>query len=333
MRGLSAALSFFIFLARFLGSLSIDYSCVFLYQNIKDMRFINIPSPSVLNVRGKGIRAIIELYGYVKEIFGCVPEDASEANLLVNSESLNLALSEAIAEKDAQIKKANSEIYTLKQAVGNLGGKVTYEYPDAVNGKSLGSLLLNNGTVRLTEDATSTSRIAGGVIASNKTTLSLNGKTLTFTGNSVKAVGAILLRGSQEFTVSGAGSLVSTEESPLIWCSSKNAVVTLGGSAKTVYQGNNPSAELVYCEYGTINITGGVYKNSGSRYLLNCKDANYRAGTAKIVVTGGKFYDFNPADNLAEGAGTSFVAEGYKSVASTVAEDGVEHTVYTVSKA
>ena len=66
--------------------------------------------------------------------------------------------------------------------------------------------------------------------------------------------------------------------------------------------------------------------------MLNCYDANYANGTAKIVVTGGKFYDFNPADNSAEGEHTSFVPAGYEAVASTVVEEGVEHTVYTVKK-
>lgn len=84
---------------------------------------------------------------------------------------------------------------------------------------------------------------------------------------------------------------------------------------------------------GTINISGGIFKNNGSPYLLNCYDANYRSGKAKIVVTGGKFYDFDPGNNTAEGPNTSFLAEGYTSVASTVVEEGVEHTVYTVKKA
>ncbi|MBO6254847.1 MAG: hypothetical protein J6O49_14570, partial [Bacteroidaceae bacterium] len=60
----------------------------------------------------------------------------------------------------------------------------------------------------------------------------------------------------------------------------------------------------------------------------NCYDANRAAGTAKIVVTGGKFYDFNPADNSAEGEHTNFVAEGYH---VEVSQDG-DSTVYTVKK-
>ena len=63
---------------------------------------------------------------------------------------------------------------------------------------------------------------------------------------------------------------------------------------------------------------------------MNCYDANRAAGTAKIVVYGGKFYDFNPADNTAEGEHTNFLAPGYHVETSTVTEEGVEHTVYTV---
>ena len=37
---------------------------------------------------------------------------------------------------------------------------------------------------------------------------------------------------------------------------------------------------------------------------------------AKINVTGGSFYKFNPADNVSEGAGTNFVSAGYDSKAS-----------------
>lgn len=54
----------------------------------------------------------------------------------------------------------------------------------------------------------------------------------------------------------------------------------------------------------------GPYRN----FLLNCYDTNYKNGTAKIFVTGGKFAGFDPADNYAEGNGTNFVVTGYKSV-------------------
>ncbi len=41
---------------------------------------------------------------------------------------------------------------------------------------------------------------------------------------------------------------------------------------------------------------------------------NYKNGTADIIVKGGTFVNFDPSDNAAEGAGTNFVAKGYKVV-------------------
>lgn len=77
-----------------------------------------------------------------------------------------------------------------------------------------------------------------------------------------------------------------------------------------------------------LTINGGYFANqtSNSNYLIDCIDSAYRAGTANVVVKGSSFLNFNPADNAAEGAGTNFVADGYKIVESTV-EGG---TLYTV---
>ena len=44
--------------------------------------------------------------------------------------------------------------------------------------------------------------------------------------------------------------------------------------------------------------------------MFNCVDANYVAGTAGITVNGGTFVGYDPRNNAAEGANTSFVASG-----------------------
>ena len=233
---------------------------------------------------------------------------------------------DALAEKEAEIKNANTDIYNLKKVVGNMGGAVVYEFPNAL-GTSFNTLMSNNGTVKLTADI-STGRYGPGILASNKVTLDLNNHNLTINVSDTTA--AIQTRGTQDMIIKGKG-ILNAGSGITVMANGKDSVITLSGST-TVYQTNRPGAELIYCYQGTINISGGTFKNNGSAYLLNCYDANYRNGSAKIIVTGGKFYDFNPADNQAEGEHTSFVAEGYKSTASTVVEEGVEHTVYTVSK-
>jgi hypothetical protein len=227
-------------------------------------------------------------------------------------------------EVDALIKAKETEIYNLTKLVGEIGGNVTYNYPNDL-GTSLTSLLNNSGTVKLGEDATIT-RFGPGVTAKNKVKLNLNGNDLTATA--AGSYGAIMGRGTQEITIGGKGT-VDAGDGICIEANGAGCTINLTGST-TVYQTDRSGGELIYCYAGTINITNGTFKNLGENkgYMLNCYDANYAAGTAKIIVTGGKFYDFNPADNSAEGEHTSFVPEGYHVETST---DG-DSTVYTVKK-
>ena len=90
----------------------------------------------------------------------------------------------------------------------------------------------------------------------------------------------------------------------------------------------------VQVEKGTVTINGGHFAvepfsdaRYGYNFLLNCIDTAYKNGTAKIIVKGGTFVNFNPANCKAEGAGTNFVAEGYGVVATPQANGDVWYTV------
>lgn len=98
------------------------------------------------------------------------------------------------------------------------------------------------------------------------------------------------------------------------------ATINIKGGTYTLNQGANA---LIFAEEGTINISGGYFYienvksplNPGTNdayCLLNCLDANYKNSTANIVVTGGIFKNYNPKNNFAEGAGTSFVPNTHK---------------------
>lgn len=235
-----------------------------------------------------------------------------------------------VAEKEAEITKANNELFTLKGIVGDMGGNVTYDLPG--EGKTFNTLMGKNGAVKLSEDV-ETGRFGPGMSASNNVKLNLNTHNLTISGLTISsAQAAIMARGTQEITIYGNGT-VDSRQGICIEGNGANSVINLTGST-TVYQNDRSGGELIYCYAGTINITNGTFKNNGEdkKFLLNCYDANYQNGTAKIIVSGGKFYDFNPSDNSAEGEHTNFLAEGYHVEISTVTEDGVEHTVYTVKK-
>ena len=107
------------------------------------------------------------------------------------------------------------------------------------------------------------------------------------------------------------------------------------GSTVTIKNGTYVgNIHAVYVYEGTLIVEGGTFSvqqkysdaTKADEFVLNCYDANRANGTAKIIVKGGTFIDFNPADCQAEGAHTNFVADGYK--VTSEAKDG--HTYYTV---
>ena len=231
---------------------------------------------------------------------------------------------ELLAQKEAEMQVKYDK---LKDMVLDLYYVNTYSIPTDCTLDTM--LKSKNGDAKLTEDIT-TSTIAAGVTAKNIVKLSLGGKTVTFTGSTTTNP-AMMFRNKQQVNIGGSGT-IDAGGRVAVWSSGADCEITLSGTmfGRPTYITDRSGGELIYCELGTINITDGIFKNTGDdkRYLLNCKDANYKAGTAKIVVTGGKFYDFNPADNTAEGEHTNFLAPGYHVEES---QDG-DSTVYTVKK-
>ena len=108
--------------------------------------------------------------------------------------------------------------------------------------------------------------------------------------------------------------------------SGEGIVVTVNGGT---YHGGGTVFNV---QKGTLIVNGGFFQvtpdidTNDYRYVLNCIDANYKNGTANIIVKGGTFVNFDPSNNLAEGANTNFVADGYKVVSEVHGED----TWYTV---
>ena len=182
---------------------------------------------------------------------------------------------------------------------------------------------LKAGKVVLTTSITKTA------VVSNKTSLSLNNQTLMgelFTesngqileGNSDSY--AIWVKEGGEITINGDGEVRSQDArySIAVWAQGGEVIINGG---KYYYEGDG--SDLIYASAGgKVYIYGGeFYPNSMQEGVagtandysaLNIKDSD--RATSEIVVYGGKFYNFNPADNVSEGPGTNFVAEGYESV-------------------
>jgi hypothetical protein len=188
----------------------------------------------------------------------------------------------------------------------------------------------NSGTYQIVEDITTGSSIAFGLFGSGQFKYYLNDHTMTIGNKNY----ALFMRGNPTIDIYGPGKIKNGADGYLVWVSGENAVLNIHGGE---YEGNT---HTLYAENGTINVYDGVFKltnadtadrdaNGNLKFLLNCLDASYTAGTAKINVYGGKFYEFNPAVSYGEPNGpVSFVAEGYHVIESV--EDGKK--VYEVVK-
>ena len=125
-----------------------------------------------------------------------------------------------------------------------------------------------------------------------------------------------------------------TEENPTYIGGPYVAHIAAPGKTVIVNGGNFYGGGTTFnVQSGTLIVNGGFFQvapdigTKDYRYNLNCVDANYKNGTANIIVKGGTFVNFDPSNNAAEGAGTSYVADGYKVVPAEQANGDIWYTV------
>lgn len=190
------------------------------------------------------------------------------------------------------------------------------------NVESLKALFATGGEAILAADLDLGETVS--VAAGKEVTLDLNGKTISNTTdiwNTAANDWSLLSVRGGSLTIKGAGTLQAKENDCF-------AVDVMDGGKVVIEDGTYVgNVHAVYVFEGSVEIKGGKYSiqqpselPSPYGYVLNCYDANCKNGTAKIMVSGGEFEKFNPADCAAEGAHTNFLADGYMSVE---AEEGV----------
>jgi hypothetical protein len=131
---------------------------------------------------------------------------------------------------------------------------------------------------------------------------------------------AFLAKEGANLTISGQGQVKAQEAtySMAVWANGGTVIINDG-----VYTNEGNGCDLIYASNGgKVYIYGGEFiatsndkvvdgtKNDHS--ALNIKDSH--RDICEILVYGGKFYKFNPGDNVSETKHTSFLAPGYKSV-------------------
>ena len=203
-------------------------------------------------------------------------------------------------------------------------------YP-VVNAAELKESLVNGGTVAVNKDI-KTDNIADNadsrVIISQPTTLNLDAKIISpdNMGNNNTNFCALIVDADTTINATANGGIDTGVNGGYGINVRNGSNLTINGG---YYYGGGTAVQV---QKGTLTITGGTFacEPYGAPYyynfLLNCVDSAYKDGTAKIIVKGGTFVNFDPSNNSAEGAGTNFVADGYTVTSEVKGND----TYYTV---
>ena len=206
-------------------------------------------------------------------------------------------------------------------------------YPVA-NVTELKEALTNGGVVAVTKDIqtnNSEDTAAARIVISQPTTLNLEKKIITPNNMGNNNVNFCALIVDADTTINaGENGGIDTGVNGGYGINVRNgATLTINGG---YYYGGGTAVQV---QKGTLIINGGTfacepYSNPtyGYKYLINCIDAAYKDGTAKISITGGTFINFDPSDSASENPHGNFVPDGYKVVSEAHGTD----TWYTVVK-
>ena len=228
-------------------------------------------------------------------------------------------------------------VYATQDTVESDSFNNTYDenatYP-VVNVTELKEALTNGGVVAVTKDIHTNNiedTAAARIVISQPTTLNLEKKIITPDDMGNNNVNFCALIVDADTTINaGENGGIDTGVNGGYGINVRNgATLTINGG---YYYGGGTAVQV---QKGPLIINGGTfacepYSNPtyGYNFLINCLDSAYKNGTAKVIINGGTFVNFDPSNCTAEGAHTNFVADGYKVVSEAHGTD----TWYTVVK-
>ena len=206
-------------------------------------------------------------------------------------------------------------------------------YPVA-SASELKTALNTGGTISVTKDIktnNSEDSAVARMVISNPTTLNLDKKIISpdNMGNNSKNFVALYVEANTTINATKNGGIDTGNNGGYGINVMNGATLTINGG---YYYGGGTAVQV---QEGTLIINDGTfacepYDNPtyGYNFQINCIDSAYKNGAAKVIIKGGTFINFDPSNNTAEGAGTNFVADGYKVVPETHGTD----TYYKVVK-
>ena len=165
----------------------------------------------------------------------------------------------------------------------------------------------NGGIATLTEDILLNQPLV--VKSGVEAVLNLNGKTIK-NQKANKLTDVIIVEEGAKLTINGEGTIEAVTGNDGYAVISEGELVINGGTYKAGQDADGAANAVVYARgNGKVTVNGGEFPNEyNSTFVLNKKDAN--RATTVIEVAGGRFYNFNPANNAAEGPNTNFLKAG-----------------------
>ena len=212
-------------------------------------------------------------------------------NLFTEDVNFNVIIDERFDQPDYNVNTNGEQILTSNMTT-----------------EKINELIARGGNFALEGDLDLTASIV--VPEGTTATLNLNGHNINNT-NDIWA-GAnwslISVRGGN-LTINGNGQVFAKADD----CYALD--VRYGGNLVINGGDYNGNITALYVFEGNAVINGGSFTvqqlsdYNDYRYELNLYDANGRNGSASITVYGGKYYQFDPANNLAEGPNTNFLGQ------------------------
>ena len=275
------------------------------------------------------------------------------------NEAIDWTISDAALDTDHSLAAgATSENLTIKghmqESAGNeyqglsiSGISITvYATQDTVESDSFGSdydanatsadelkaALKNGGDINISKNiyTDNTDTRAARMTISKPTTLNLDAKIVSpdNMGNNNTNFCALIVNADTTINATDKGGVDTGTNGGYAINVLNGATLTINGGD---YYGGGTTVQV---EKGTLIINGGKfacepYSNPvyGYKYLINCIDSAYKDGTAKIIIKGGTFVNFDPSDSASENPHGNFVADGYKVVPETQSNGDVWYTV------
>ena len=249
--------------------------------------------------------------------------------------------------QDKELTNIRFTVYATQDTVENDSYGPTYDknatYYPVLDAAGLKDALVNGGNIKVDDDVAvapvvedpTVSTLVPQMTLTKDTTLDLSGNKISVqhdaTTNFGKASPVLMAVMDGTLTIEGNGEInceAGTQQVYGINVNGGNVVVNDGKFYGAI--------TAIQVQKGSLVINGGFFDMAPTckaqvpqyaKYIINCIDANYRAGTATISVKGGTFVNFDPSANP-EGAGTTYVADGY----SVISEQHGADTWYTVVK-